>query len=201
VTVGVVGDVHGNVAALEGLLNLVEHRYDRLVLVGDYVNRGTESAAVLQLLVERASDPSRYTLLAGNHDRAFLACLDSGELQRFLMIGGAATIRSYIADVAADVLRQVRDAVPASHLALLRSLEDRYHEDGLLITHDPRDRVPAQFHVYGHIPQRALVPVVTATSAAVDTGCGTLPNGRLSCLSWPSLEVIQVDGGGREVKP
>lgn len=200
-TVGIVGDVHGNAAALEGLLNRVEHRHDRLVLVGDYVNRGTESAAVLQLLVERASDPVRYTLLAGNHDRAFLASLDSGELQRFLVMGGAATIRSYVTDIGPDVLGQLRDAVPASHLELLRSLRERYVEDGLLITHDPRDGGPARFHAYGHVPQRALVPVLTATSAAVDTGCGTLPDGRLSCLSWPSLEVTQVDSAGREVKP
>lgn len=202
---GVIGDVHGNAAALKGLLALVETRYDHVVLAGDYVNRGKDSAAVLQLLVERAGDPGRFSLVAGNHDLAFLACLESGALQRFLTIGGAATIRSYVTTVGADVLGQLRAAVPASHLRLLRTLRSHFYQDGLLVTHGPRDARPSQapvsFHVYGHIPQRSLVPAVTATAAAIDTGCGTLPDGRLSCLAWPSLEVTQVDAAGREVRP
>lgn len=201
----VVGDIHGNVSALVGLLRLIEGRFSRLVLVGDYVNRGTESAAVIQTLADRSAARAELICIAGNHDLAFLRCLEAGELSAFLRVGGAATINSYISAPEPDVLAQLRRSVPTRHVEFLRNLRPSFAKDGLLVTHSPgnadsHSEAP-YFHIFGHVPQGDFAPKVTQTWAAIDTGCGTFPDGRLTCLAWPSLEVIQVDSAGREIRP
>jgi serine/threonine protein phosphatase 1 len=201
-SIAIIGDVHGNASALAGLLRAVEGRCSKLVFVGDYVNRGPNSAEVIQLLVDESHAGAEHVYIAGNHDVAFLDCLDHGRLFAFLRIGGAATIRSYISNPEPDVLEQLRRTVPEHHINFLRTLKDSYEEGELLVTHRPNPTSSApkagvsRFHVFGHVPQPDLVPQITRTSAAIDTGCGTLPNGRLTCLIWPNLESIQVDSAG-----
>lgn len=197
----VIGDIHGNISALTGLLKCVEGKYRRLVLVGDYVNRGNNSAAVLQTLIDWAATGPEVVCIAGNHDLAFLKCLEDGDLMAFLRMGGAATINSYISAPEPDLLAQLRRSVPAQHVNFLRELRSSFVDDGLLITHSSK-RVESsyeapRFHIFGHAPQSDRTPTITPTWAAIDTGCGTFPDGRLTCLLWPSLEVIQVDSSGR----
>ena len=65
----VVGDIHG---CLDDLYNLLEHArfregHDRLVLVGDLVDRGPNSAGVL-----RFARKLRATVVLGNHEAAGL---------------------------------------------------------------------------------------------------------------------------------
>lgn len=197
-----IGDVHGNVAALSGLLQAIKDTYRRVVFVGDYINRGTDSAAVIQLLIDHINVGADLHCLAGNHDTAFLDCLDSGHLTEFLRMGGAATIKSYISSPEPDVLEQLRRMVPGSHRDFLRDLQTSYAEESLRVTHyrnEPDTFTGSRFHVFGHVPQADLVPMITSDWAAIDTGCGTVTNGRLTCLFWPSLEYVQVDAAGQLV--
>jgi diadenosine tetraphosphatase ApaH/serine/threonine PP2A family protein phosphatase len=63
-----VGDVHGCLFELEALLDAVRFtRHDRLVLVGDAVARGPDSAGVLKLLRRL-----RGVLVRGNHEEKLL---------------------------------------------------------------------------------------------------------------------------------
>jgi hypothetical protein len=65
----VVGDVHGCLAELQDLLRATGHRGgDRLVLVGDLVAKGPDSAGVLALLREEKA-----LAVLGNHDAHALA--------------------------------------------------------------------------------------------------------------------------------
>jgi hypothetical protein len=201
--IGIVGDIHGNVSALAGLLRVIEGRCKQLVFVGDYVNRGPSSAQVIQMLIDGSATGTKHIHIAGNHDVAFLKCLEGGSLSAFLRIGGAATVRSYIVHPEPDVLGQLRQAVPEDHVNFLRALKAHHQEADLLVTHRPNNvgidagkTGVGKFHVFGHVPQHKLVPRITEVSAAIDTGCGTLPNGRLTCLVWPTLEVVQVDSNG-----
>lgn len=201
--IAVIGDVHGNVTALAGLLQTIEGMFDHLVFVGDYVNRGPDSAAVIQLLIDQSEAGTELFCIAGNHDSAFLKCLEEGKLFAFLRIGGAATINSYISTPEPDVLTQLRRSVPRQHVNFLRSLRRYYQDDELLVTHGPDDTPESSqaisFHAFGHVPQVSLVPKITKKWAAIDTGCGTLPKGKLTCLFWPTLKVIQVDWTGRKI--
>lgn len=200
----VIGDIHGNISALTGLLKCIEGKYHRLVLVGDYVNRGNNSAAVIQALIDWAATGPELVCIAGNHDLAFLRCIEDGELVTFLRMGGAATINSYISTPQSDLLAQLRRSVPLAHINFLRELRPSFADDGLLITHSSKMSggvEASRFHIFGHAPQPNHVPTITQTWAAIDTGCGTFVDGRLTCLLWPSLEVIQVDSSGRQTLP
>lgn len=72
--IAILSDVHGNIPALEAVLEDIERwRPDEIVVNGDLVNRGPYSLAGLQLLRQRAP-ASR--LLMGNHERFVLSSVD-----------------------------------------------------------------------------------------------------------------------------
>ena len=74
----VIGDIQGCYQPLQRLLNKLEFndRSDRLWFVGDLVNRGPESLAVLRFIQQLPIKP-RITL--GNHDLHLLALLFGGQ--------------------------------------------------------------------------------------------------------------------------
>jgi serine/threonine protein phosphatase 1 len=94
----VIGDIHGCRDALDTLLLLInEDRANRpadIVFVGDYSDRGPDSAGVLTLLSQMAETS---VCLLGNHDRMMLDFLDDPARNgpRWLHFGGQDTLRSY----------------------------------------------------------------------------------------------------------
>jgi serine/threonine protein phosphatase 1 len=190
--VAIVGDIHGEADVLERLLERIEGAAQRIVFVGDYVDRGSGSARVVASLLELARR-RECTFLAGNHDLAFRRVLDGGGLGPHLRLGGAATLSSYLGGaIEADVATQLRRTVPTEHYAFFRSLAERYEIGGeLLVTHAPQRVRSHGFQVAGHVPQATREPSVTASGALIDTGCGTWRDGRLTCLLWPSRTWIQ----------
>jgi len=137
-----VGDVHGRYDLLKLALGQIAtdctgeaaSRLPMLVLLGDYIDRGPDSAKVLQALVWlRRRGEFHLRLLKGNHEQALLAFLEDPERHAdWLGFGGAETLASY--GVAppppgadASVLIRARDSLldlmPASHLQLLEELE------------------------------------------------------------------------------
>jgi hypothetical protein len=64
-----VGDTHGDLDATERVLHQYMKEPYRLVFLGDYVDRGIQSAENLEfLLTAKARHSDRITLLAGNHE-------------------------------------------------------------------------------------------------------------------------------------
>lgn len=211
----VIGDVHGERDRLARLLDRLGPRGDHVVLVGDYVSRGPDSRGVLDLLVQlRASDPGRYTFLAGNHDLAFLDYVETGDFARFATMGGLLTLRSYLGDVRGDVHAALTASMPAPHVAFLRALQPCWESEGVLVSHmgyapeSPGDRSmramarvphpaifrrqshPADLVVFGHYHQRGGRPFRQPGLACVDTGAGS-PGGALTALVLPCGEVFQ----------
>jgi serine/threonine protein phosphatase 1 len=194
-----VGDIHGNVAALDGLAHLIlnDPTVKHTVFLGDYVNKGADSAAVLDRLL-RISETHAVTVLRGNHEAEMLMALDSGDLAAFLKLGGATTIRSYVRrPVGADVIADFRSSVPADHLQFLRAMPDVYQTEQVVASHRPRTGGGTRFRISAHLPVGAY-PVVGADFAHLDTGCSS-PSGRLTALRWPSRTFTQVDSTGRPV--
>src|SRR6185312_4206006 len=71
---------------------------DRLVFLGDYVDRGPDSSGVVSYLLElRANYPYEFVFLKGNHEDMFLSYLglpgQYGDM--FLINGGRFTLESY----------------------------------------------------------------------------------------------------------
>ena len=81
----VVGDLHGMVALLNVLLDQVKFdpAVDRLLSVGDLVDRGDDSPAALALL-----DQSWFYAVLGNHEELLLDYLSPPATQEYQMNGG-----------------------------------------------------------------------------------------------------------------
>jgi serine/threonine protein phosphatase 1 len=194
--VAFVGDVHGNLSALRGLCDALaaRGRPPHMVFLGDYINKGPESALVMHELLAY-SRAGRATLLAGNHETALLDALETESLTAFLKIGGAMTIRSYVGGkVGADVLSDFGARFPREHLNALRRMPQTYETDDLIAQHEPPAASTHKFRISAHVPV-GKTPRVGRESAQLDTGCGT-ESGRLTALLWPGLDLIQVDARG-----
>ena len=87
-----IGDIHGYYNKLQKLLSLIELvKEDELIFLGDYVDKGKDSALVIERLIE-LSNSNKCTFLLGNHDVG---------AKNFLLHGddsyvGLETVESYI---------------------------------------------------------------------------------------------------------
>lgn len=139
-----VGDIHGRADLLDLMIAALEARVEEetrpagppiVVFLGDYVDRGRQSAQVLDLLLEGRPHGYERRCLWGNHEQAMLAFLDDPVLNRaWARHGGAETMQSYgVASpsihaptaeeewiAAADALRA---ALPQAHLDFIGALE------------------------------------------------------------------------------
>ena len=101
-----IGDIHGRLDLFEELIGQIERDDARrgtacettVILLGDLVDRGPDSAGVIQTARAWARvRPVR--LLAGNHEEMFLKSFTSLEvLRHFLRFGGKDTLLSYPLD-------------------------------------------------------------------------------------------------------
>ncbi len=91
-----IGDIHGGLKALIQVLNKIEVKEeDTLIFVGDYVDGWSESAQVIQFLIE-LSENIKCVFIKGNHDFWCEEWLKSGEVNpTWYMHGGKETIESY----------------------------------------------------------------------------------------------------------
>lgn len=92
-----VGDIHGRIDLLERIIPLVRPAADggALVFVGDYVDRGEDSAAVLGRLMDLSGEGA--ICLLGNHEAMLLDYLDDPEGRGGLWLrnGGLQTLASF----------------------------------------------------------------------------------------------------------
>lgn len=146
-----VGDVHGCAGLLEQLQDAIRRDADSapesrkmVVYLGDYVDRGPDSAGVLSTLIDQPLDGIEQVCLKGNHEDFLLRFLDDpGICDLWLMNGGRATLRSYGltvgrpgADEAAVALSaDFRARLPDAHLQFLQSLPLSHREGGYLFVH------------------------------------------------------------------
>lgn len=135
-----VGDIHGRLDLLEDLLRRMEADdaargpADTIVIfLGDLIDRGPDSAQVVQRLLELGAQTDKVRFLLGNHEEVFLKSM-AGErkaLPFFLRIGGKETVLSYGIGEAEyaqsdypELLELLRARVPQAHLDFLSGFED-----------------------------------------------------------------------------
>ena len=144
-----IGDIHGEYAALLRVLALLPRldSQDTLVFLGDYVDRGPQSAEVIELirhgLPERT--PARIVPLMGNHEEAWLRVLD-GRSQHFVVKssnGCTAFLRSYQGRPHTDADPSAEDFdamltgafLPADVVTWMRSLRRWYEDEHAIYVH------------------------------------------------------------------
>lgn len=143
-----IGDVHGRADLLKQLHARIsadtashgDHRRNLLIHLGDYVDRGENSAEVLEILSQRQVDGiDDVVCLKGNHEDLLQRFLNGDDVARaWTELGGNATLASYGINLTPDappdqrfeVLRQALiDAMPPSHTTLLSELA-LFHQVG-----------------------------------------------------------------------
>src|SRR5690606_22046505 len=127
-----IGDVHGRFDPLQQMHRLIaaeilrDHPRDwRVIHLGDYVDRGPQSAQVLDCLTKLVARDPRYIALMGNHDEGMLEFLTDPTAEGariFLNFGGVETAQSY--GVALD--ETSRAQLLESHRLLLSALPDKH---------------------------------------------------------------------------
>ncbi len=179
----IIGDVHGMLRALQGLIKQVE-RDDadaEFLFVGDYVNRGPDACGVIDLLLSIRN--GRY--IRGNHDDMLDMILSGTSyadneatgkpglaVRWFLDYGLADTMASYgmTADAIDKVKRDPNDgvkriqaAVPQRHKAFLHALGPVIEEETFFIVHaywppkDPNPQLPLSLRLNGSARNRRNV--------------------------------------------
>ena len=103
-TLYAIGDIHGKINLLKGLMSRVRADIARpetpgpktLVFMGDYVDRGEGSRQVLEYLADLDIPGCRIVFLRGNHEQQMLDFIDRPyEKRRWLDWGGAETLTSF----------------------------------------------------------------------------------------------------------
>jgi serine/threonine protein phosphatase 1 len=126
-----IGDIHGASAALDALLAAVRPKAsDRLVFLGDYVDRGPDSAGVLRRLLDIHSTVPNSVFLRGNHELMMMNSRHSqGERRCWLSVGGVQCLQSY-----GNPGRF--DDIPADHWFFLdRECVDSFETDTHIFVH------------------------------------------------------------------
>ena len=146
-----IGDVHGCLSLVDTLLAAID--VDRaarvpanttLIFLGDLIDRGPESAAVLERLRQFDQPDVRLRILKGNHEEIFLKALagDDKSLRLFCRIGGRETIESYGMSEEeynrldyAELLAAMQRLVPAAHREFVEGFEDMIAIGDYLFVH------------------------------------------------------------------
>lgn len=97
-----IGDIHGRLDLYEALIAEIEREIaaepaleHRIVLLGDLVDRGPDSAGVIER-TRLWQQQRNVRVLAGNHEEMFLTAFEKPEaLRHFVKHGGRETIMSY----------------------------------------------------------------------------------------------------------
>jgi len=202
-----VGDIHGCRTALRELLDRVApSEHDQLVFLGDYIDRGPDSAGVVgDLLALRERLPGT-VFLRGNHEQLLLDVLAGADPLNFLLNGGGETINSYRKGGGWPP-PLVHQAFFASLLPLYASGEFIFVHAGLrpgipLAEQSPDDLLWiredflaaevdwGRIVVFGHTPFEK--PLLTADRIGLDTGC--VYGGRLTCCDVNTRQTWQAGG-------
>jgi serine/threonine protein phosphatase 1 len=225
-----IGDIHGCDTQLANLHEIIAEDLARrpidnaiLLHIGDYVDRGADTAGVLTRLAATSPVDSIPTInLLGNHDETMLHALsgDRAAATDWLFAGGKPALESYGIDPDSP-----RDSwlpqIPAQHVDFLRQLKLSHHEGGYFFVHAGvrpgvaldqqtredmlRIRQPFLYTelnlgavvVHGHTPVKA--PVVRHNRIAIDTGA--VFGGKLTCvvLEGETIGFLTADPVGEPV--
>src|SRR6187551_688301 len=144
-----VGDIHGRRDLFEALVAAIDAddaaagpAETTVILLGDLVDRGPDSAGVIALARQWQARRS-VRILGGNHEEMFLRGFDELEVFRhFLRHGGRETVLSYGVDRAQflqatmeEAQQFMRDSVPSEDIAYLESFEDMVAIGDYLFVH------------------------------------------------------------------
>ena len=211
-----IGDIHGCIIALRTLIDFVAPRpEDTIVTLGDYVDRGPASAAVVDFVIDLGKTCDLVPL-RGNHEIMMLDSRDKKSwFHAWVSYGGDATLLSYSSS---DGDPGSFADVPDAHIDFLENRLASYYEcESHFFVHanadanialedqtdaalywrkyiDPEPHCSGKVMVCGHTAQRSGLPKCNGHSICIDTWAyGT---GWLTCLDVESGTIWQANEAG-----
>ncbi|MFO1442408.1 serine/threonine protein phosphatase [Bacillus sp. Bva_UNVM-123] len=143
-----ISDIHGNLEKFERLLELVQYdkNEDQLLLLGDFVDRGPHSRAVLNKVIQLKTEGA--IALIGNHEKMMIEAFQGDPmcLKRWYYNGGIKTLQNYGYDIDKDdadywyttdempELIQINDDI-RTHIEFLKELPFFYETDTHIFVH------------------------------------------------------------------
>jgi serine/threonine protein phosphatase 1 len=215
----VVGDIHGRLDLLQSIEGMIAADIEAgkgepsvICHLGDYIDRGPQSAAVIERLSGRRSDAGARVFLKGNHEDRLIAFLarPAAHGPSWLKYGGRETFRSYgiVApetpgpDDWEPLRAELAARLPASHYDFLTSLRLAFRWRTFLMVHAgldperPLDRQPERALMWIREPflrcerdwglrvihGHVVVDEPEFRPNRIDIDTGAYQSGRLTCL-------------------
>jgi serine/threonine protein phosphatase 1 len=205
-----IGDVHGCHEKLVALVDRIDIDWDRdrLVFLGDYIDRGDSAFDVVDFLLELQAAHPEIVFLRGNHEAMFDGFLAGRDRYTYLVNGGQRTLESYLkrGPSAKD------PPIPVRHRRFFEGLALYHETEAFIFVHAGlRPGVPLERQkpedmlwirekfikskydfgkrvVFGHTP--FTEPLVQTNKIGIDTGA--VYGNKLTCVKLPEVEFIQV---------
>jgi serine/threonine protein phosphatase 1 len=212
----IIGDIHGCIESLKSLMSEVSPYSDRrYVFLGDYIDRGADSFAVIEFLIEFAKKHD-CIFLRGNHEHMALEAFlhdDEDSWELWMSNGGKSSLDSY-------ARRDTSLLEAEGHLDFITSTDFYYETESFVCVHggmnpymsvkenlqqtDPSDFLWERRHVttvvpswektviFGHTPFKEVK--METNLIGLDTGCVFTDRGYgiLSALLMPEKQIIDV---------
>jgi serine/threonine protein phosphatase 1 len=214
-----IGDIHGRLDLLDRLLALIrqdsagrpKEASNVLVFLGDYVDRGPDSAGVLDRIGDVGQEFEAHRLL-GNHEAMMRDVLagDANWFETWGRNGAAETLESYglKGPWSAKAIELARRRIPPAHRRLLDGLATHHVEGDYVFVHaglrpgialehqDPQDLIwirrtfldsDADFGrmvVHGH----SISPEIVVKPNRIGIDTGAYRSGTLSCIALEGSE-------------
>jgi serine/threonine protein phosphatase 1 len=220
-----IGDIHGCSIAFDALIASVKPQPDdKIITLGDYVDRGPDSKGVIDRLIT-LHETGQLTALRGNHEVMMLQVRNSTGLPRavrhqqksqWLGKGGSATLASYSKLGKTGKLADV----PNTHWNFIENICVDWHEtethffvhanacpclplaqqpDYLLFWEkfdNPAPHYSGKTMVCGHTSQKSGVPLNLGHAICIDTR--VYSKGWLTCLDVTSGRIWQANQAGQQ---
>ncbi len=178
-----VGDIHGDIFKLNRLLEQINPtKNDKLVFLGDYIDRGENSKEIIERLLVLSRN-TKCIFLKGNHENMLFNIINTKSKEAYAhwyLSGGDKTLNSYekfeeILKLHGDFFENLQDYYLTNdylfvHAGIRRGkdLNQQTLEDLLWIRYKPHGL--KQKIIFGYTPFDN--PYVNVDKIGIDTGCG-----------------------------
>ncbi len=204
------GDIHGCLGILRQMMDRIAFREekDRLIFVGDYIDRVEDPYGVVEYLIRLARRSEYVDFLLGNHEAKFMDYLNGTGEDIYMHNGGMVTIASY----RAHMQKHGKPVIPEDHMVFYKQLKPYIELDDYYVVHAGfrpglsigkqstedmiwiRDEFVYSDYdfgkrvIFGHTWFRS--PFVKKNKIGIDTGA--VYGNQLTCLELPSLRFYHV---------
>ncbi len=207
-----VGDIHAEIDKLNNLLEKLSlTEKDTIVFLGDYIDRGQNSVAVVERLLE-LQEQTNCIFLKGNHEQMLLRALKTlsdEAVANCVINGGAETLRDYLQMKKDDIKRFKK------HIKFFKSLKLYYmtekyffvhaglcpmknmieqEEDDFLWLRDNFVENSVQIQqkvIFGHTVFES--PYIEDDKIGINTGCGIVDDAPLTAYICNENKFVQSD--------